>query len=426
MPFLVVLVRPQARIITYYASLNTDTAWRIVPSSALLPWTVGGTDSFQVPFVQTGQVFRDAAGRVWLYGYLDDGSDLWACTWDFATEVAVPQWGTVSGTVFGIVSATGDGGAGLYAATEVVAAGAFSLPAAWVVHYPGTGSTASATTTNHDTWVNAFDVGSFPTIPRYQAGKVYTLWTQGGTVYALIRGRYVNAFYAGSGGQSVPSLWQSSGDPTAAGSWSLVQYLSHYDLTSSMDSFGNVFEENLPWSQVQRLGSDVFFTTGIEVIGGASAAPDDSTVVWRMDSGGTVTSDLQMPAPASGDDSWGGPIAVYSGDLYWAQFTYPNGYTYATDDGTVTLWQRSGGSWSVVSTETRPLSGNVYYPAIATMVASPTGLWLLFDPKDTWFTGAGADPTPTLWAWDAGTNTWGVGPSISGGGSQSTPRIWSN
>jgi hypothetical protein len=429
MPFLMSLVRAQPTIIPpFYASLNRDTAWQIVPGNVLLPWAASGSYSFFVPLVNAGQGFVDAGGRFWLYGVFEtfapDAS--YGATYDFVNEVAVPQWivPTTDPRGGGIVSAIDDGGAGLYAVTQdFVLPPDFFPPAAWIVQYPGTGTTASSTTTVHADWAHHFWINDYPTLPRYVLTIVRALWRQGGTIYALAVGDYYSTVGGGANHEFLPSLWATTGDPTDVTTWSFVQYLSHFDLSSDLTYWGSVHEDGLPWLQPVRLGSDVFFTTGMDLIEGASGVPADRTVVWRMASGGTVTSDLAVPMPATGDETWGGPLAVYGGELYWAQFTASSVANWATDTGTITLWRRRAGAWSAISSWTRPLYNTVWHPFIATMVPTATGLWLLFDPADRFFTGS-SDPAPTVVTWNAVSNTWSLGASISGGGSNSSPRIW--
>jgi hypothetical protein len=405
-----------------YASLNQDTAWQIVPGNVLLPWDAGGgTFPIRVPLANAGPGFIDAAGRFWLYAqYRQIVSGVltgtYGATYDFTTATAVPQW-TVSGAptgTGGIGSAVTDGSTGLYA----IAPG----PPAWMVRYPGTGSTATATTTSDTTWAHAWDQGTAPTLPFYANGVPAALWRQGGAFYAWVMGEYT-ASWTGGGHVFVASLWTCSGDPTSAGAWSFVQYLPHYDLTTGGSYWGNFEEQRLPWQMPVTLGTDVFFPTGMDIIEGAAGVPADRTVVWRMNSGGTVTSDLAVPMPATDDETWGGPLAVYGGELYWAQFTASRFANWTTDSGTLTLWRRRSGTWSAISSWTRPLYNTVWHPFIATMTAGPGGLWLLFDPADRFFTGS-SDPAPTVIVWSAASNTWAAGAQISGGGGNSTPRIW--
>lgn len=423
MPFLVVMPCPQPTIILpVYASLNSDTAWRLVPGGVLLPWSATEAYPISVPLANAGPGFVDAGGRFWLYAQFQTVSGFtltgtYGATYDFVTETAVPEW-TVSGAPIGtggIASAIDDGGAGFYA----VAPGGPN----WIVAYSGTGGSATATTTSDPAWATAWDLGSPPALPFYANGQVWALWRQAGAIYGLVMGEY-NATWTSGGHEFVASLWTcGAGDPTDVSAWSFVQYLAHFDLSTGSTYWGDLGEQLLPWRMPVALGTDMFFPTGLNIIEGGPSTPFDTTAVWRMDNTGAVTADLAMPLPATGLETWGGPLAVYGGDLYWAQFTHPYPGNWATESGTLTLWKRTSGTWAVVSTWTRPLLNTVYHPLIATMVAAPTGLWLLFAPADNWFTGS-ADPTPTIWVWDAISNTWSTGATISGGGGNMTPRIW--
>lgn len=422
MPFLVVLPRAQVRILNYYVSLFVDDAWVITNnvSAGTAPWQSSGSYAFDVPVPSAGQGFRDAGGRFWLYGALYLSGDAWAATYDFGTQRAVARWQLSGTTQGGVYSAVDDGSGGIYAVAPI---GPF---ANWVVHYAGTGSSATATTTSDTTWLHAFTVGTPPTVPHYALGLLWAIWTQGGSIYGLVMGEY-NPTWSG-GHVFVASLWTcGTSDPTNAANWSFMQYLAHYDLSTGSGYWGNWEEERLAWRMPVRVGTDVYFPTGMNIVGSSPFTPYDHTVVWRQDAAGAVTADLAIPQPGGTDETWGGPLAVYAdpvygAEVYWAQFTFPAAWTWATDTGTITLWRRRAGVWAAISSTTIPLT-TVYHPMLSTMIGTATGLWLLFDAGDHWFT-IGRDPAPTIHTWDAATDTWGTGATIAAFGEFASPRIW--
>jgi hypothetical protein len=423
MPFLV--VQPLHQPLhppTYYASLGSGEAWRIVPPGGTRPvWSAVDLDPITVPLHNAGQGYLDAAGQFWLYARYTTGGASYAATYDFATDRAVPAW-TVTGAtgVGGLVSAAPDGLGGFYG----IALGGGPN---WIIHYSGSGSAATSATPSDSDWEHAWDVGVSGILPFYGNGNAWALWQLGGTWYAWVVGEY-SAVWTGGGHAFIASLWTCAGDPSDAGSWTFFQYLSHWDMgaTSFKAYWGELEEELLPWITPQVLpllptGVELYFGTGMNIIDGTGDPPNNTTVVWRLYPGDPPSPDLAMPMPGTDMETWGGPLAVYAGELYWAQFTHPHNADWIADSGTITLWRRRLGGWTVVSTYTHALYHTFYHPMIATMIPSATGLWLLFSPTGFWTTG---DPTPRIFAWAEHTDTWSVAASTTGGGNQATPRIW--